>query len=119
MQNSVGTKYGTLTVNGGAKELSDGVTYDLKLSGGDLVVSVTGGAVPDPIYTGTLIDERKDITSGMSAFDVNVSAGGILNVFSSGVASNTTVYNGGEINVHSDGDLRGAKVRYGVICRIF
>ena len=114
VQNSVGYKYGTLTVNGGAKELSDGITYDLKLSGGDLVVTVTGGAVPDPIYSGgTLIDERKDITSGMSAIDVQVSSGGILNILSSGFASNTTVYNGGEINVHSDGNLNGATVRYG------
>ena len=113
MQNSVGYQLGTLTVDGGATELSDGITYDLKLSGGDLVVTVTGGAVPDPIYTGTLIDERKDITSGMSAIDVNVSSGGILNILSSGFASNTTVYNGGEINVHSGGDLNGATMRYG------
>ncbi|MDD6338394.1 MAG: hypothetical protein PUC15_08450 [Lentisphaeria bacterium] len=114
VKNTVGYQIGTLTVGSGPKELLDGVTYDLKLSGGDLVVEVTGGAIPDPIVSGiTLIDERRDITSGMSAIDVKVSAGGILNVFSKGTASNTTVYDGGEFNVNSGGRVEGIAIEKG------
>ena len=110
---------GTLTVNGGPTDVGN-ITCDLKLDDGDLVVTVTGGAIPDPIVSGiTLIDERRDITSGMSAIDVKVSAGGILNVFSKGTASNTTVYDGGEFNVHSKGDLRGATISSGGTATIY
>ena len=105
---------GTLTVGGGPTDVGN-ITCDLKLSAvGDLVVVVTNGAIPDPIYSGaTLTDERRDITSGMSAIDVTVSSGGILAVYSSGEASNTTVYDRGEFMVESKGDLIGATVRYG------
>ena len=120
VKNSVGYQLGTLTVGSGAKELLDGVTYDLKLDDGDLLVTVTGGAIPDPIVSGiTLIDERRDITSGMSAIDVKVSAGGILNVFSKGTASNTTVYDGGEFNVNSGGRVEGIAIEKGGSASIF
>ena len=120
VKNSVGYEFGTLTVGSGPKELLDGVTYDLKLNGGDLVVTVTGGAIPDPIVSGiTLIDERRDITSGMSAIDVKVSAGGILQVLSDGKASNTTVFDGGQFVVESDGDLRGATIYSGGTATIY
>ena len=115
VQNPVGYQLGTLTVGSGPKELLDGVTYDLQqVNGTSLAVVVTGGAVPDPIHSGDiLVDERLDITSGMSAIDVTVSSGGILAVYSGGVASNTTVYDGGEFNVHSNGDLTGATIYSG------
>ena len=105
---------GTLTVGGGPTDVGN-ITCDLKLNNaGTLVVVVTNGAIPDPIYSGaTLTDERRDITSGISAIDVTVSSGGILAVYSSGEASNTTVYDRGELDVFSDGDLIGATVRYG------
>ena len=121
VQNSVGYQFGTLTVGGGPTELLDGVTYDLKLSNaGNLIVVVTGGAVPDPIHSGDiLVDERLDITSGMSAIDVAISSGGILNVFSGGEASNTMVWALGELNVHSDGDLTGATIYYGGTATIY
>ncbi len=111
---------GTLTAGGGPTDVGN-ITCDLKLNNaGTLVVVVTNGAIPNPIYSGaTLTDERKDITSGMSAIDVTVSSGGILNVYSNGVASNITVYKRGEFNVHSDGDLRGASVRYGGTATIY
>ncbi|MBR3506432.1 MAG: AIDA repeat-containing protein, partial [Lentisphaeria bacterium] len=110
---------GTLTVNGGPTNVGN-ITCDLTLTSGDLVVTVTGGAIPDPIYSSTtLINERKDITSGMSAVAINVSSGGILNVFSSGVASNTMVYDGGEFNVHSDGRLKEASIYSGGTATIY
>ena len=110
VQNAVGGKLGTLTVNGGPTDVGN-ITCDLKLTGGDLVVTVTGGAIPDPIYSGgTLIDERKDITSGMSAIEVNVSSGGILNIYSDGVASITTVFEGGVFNVFSGGITKDTHV---------
>ena len=121
VKNSVGYQLGTLTVGSGPKELLDGVTYDLKqVNGTSLAVEVTGGAIPDPIVSGiTLIDERRDITSGMSAIDVKVSAGGILNVFSKGTASNTTVYDGGEFNVNSRGRVEGIAIEKGGSASIF
>ncbi|MBP5585105.1 MAG: AIDA repeat-containing protein [Lentisphaeria bacterium] len=105
---------GTLTVGGGPTDVGN-ITCDLKLNDfGTLVVVVTNGAIPDPIYSGaTLTEERKDITSGMSAIDVTVSSGGILAICSGGEASNTTVYYRGEFMVESKGDLIGATVRYG------
>ncbi|MBP5585047.1 MAG: AIDA repeat-containing protein, partial [Lentisphaeria bacterium] len=121
VQNPVGYQLGTLTVGSGPKELLDGVTYDLQqVNGTSLAVVVTGGAVPDPIVSGvTLIDERRDISSGMSAIDVKVSAGGILNVFSKGIASNTTVYDGGEFNVNSGGRVEGIAIEKGGSASIF
>jgi len=108
-----GNNLGTLTVGGGPTHVGN-ITCDLKLSGGDLVVFVTGGAVPEPIHSGDiLINERLKITSGMSAIDVTVSSGGILAVYSGGVASNTTVYDGGEFHVLSNGDLTGATIYSG------
>ncbi|MDD6337741.1 MAG: AIDA repeat-containing protein [Lentisphaeria bacterium] len=119
VQNAAGGKFGTLTVGSGPKELLDGVTYDLKLSGGSLLVTVTGGAVPDPIVSDVLlINERMDITSGMSAIDVRVSTGGILNVYSDGVASDITVAVG-EFNVYSGGKLTGAKIHRGGTATIY
>ena len=115
----IGNVLGTLTVNGGPTNVG-GVTCDLTLNSGNLVVTVTGGAIPDPIYSGaTLIDERKDITSGMSAIDIKVSSGGILNVFSSGIASNTTVYADGEFNLNSKGILRDATIHSGGTATIY
>jgi autotransporter passenger strand-loop-strand repeat protein len=49
----------------------------------------------------------------MSAIDVKVSAGGILNVFSKGTASNTTVYDGGEFNVNSGGNVEVIAIEKG------
>ena len=110
---------GTLTVNGGPTEVGN-ITCDLTQIDGHLEVTVTGGAIPDPICSGdVLIDELLDITSGMSAIDVTVSAGGILNVFSEGVASNTTVYDGGLFNVHSEGGLKGATIYSGGTATIY
>ena len=110
---------GTLTVNGGPTNVG-GVVCDLTLTSGDLVVTVTGGAIPDPIYSSaTLIDERKDITSGMSAIDIKVSSGGILNIYSSGIASNTTVYADGEFNLNSGGILRGATIYSGGTATVY
>ena len=108
-----GNQLGTLTVNGGPTEVGN-ITCDLKFSVNNLVVTVTGGAIPDPIYSGaTLINERKNITSGMSAIDINVTYGGELYIHSGGIASNTEVYHNGEFRVFSGGKLRGATVHSG------
>ncbi len=113
VQNVVGGKLGTITVGGGPTEVLGGVFYDLKLSGNNLIVTVTGGAVPDPLFTGDLINERKNITSGMSALGVNVMSGGELYISSGGEASITTVSSGGLFKVCSKGDTEDTNVESG------
>jgi len=72
------------------------------------------------VFTGDLENAKVNITSGMSAVNVNANFKGILNVFSGGLAENTIVNSKGELRLRdSDSIANGVTVNPGGLLRIF
>ena len=95
--NTSGAELGTIDAAEGL--IVDGVKYTLALAAGNkLTVTVEG-----TIFTGDLENKKKNITSGMSAVNVNVNVDGELYILNGGVANNTTVNANGAFFVSSGG----------------
>ena len=96
---TLGTVLGTLTVGSGETDIGD-LKYALALDGSDLTVTISGG---ETVITGDITGEAKIVYAGWTAQDVNIYAGGRLDVLNGGVANNTNVNSKGMLAVQSGG----------------
>ena len=103
---TLGTVLGTLTVGSGETDIGD-LKYALALDGSDLTVTISGGGT---VITEDITGETKNVYKGWTAQDVNINAGGKLDVLGGGIADNTTVNSDGFLNVQSGGEANNTTV---------
>ena len=116
VKDSAGTDLGTLAVDGDIVGYS-GKVYGLKLTDNMLTVTVANGS-SDTVFMGTVENETKVITSGMSALGATVKDAGVFIIESDGRARNTLVSAGGNMVITSDANISGVTIESGGVVNV-
>jgi len=116
VKDSAGTDLGTLAVDGDVVGYN-GKVYGLKLTDDTLTVTAANGS-SETVFMGTVENETKIISSGMSALGATVKDAGMFIIEGEGRARNTLVSSGGNMVISSDSNISGVTIESGGVVNV-